>query len=92
MRYEDEQANRRCADPWRGPNKSDAGNTAVLEALRDLIDRVELGPNDANGEPAIILTGALASMVRLGMGQAAAKLADRDLFLMFGKVGCGGTI
>ena len=24
--------------------KSDGGNTAVLEALRDLIDRVELGP------------------------------------------------
>ena len=39
--------------------KSDSGNTAVLEALRDLIDRVELGPKDANGEPVIILTGAL---------------------------------
>ena len=37
--------------------KSDSGNTAVLEALRDLIDRVELGPKDANGESEIILTG-----------------------------------
>ena len=69
--------------------KSDSGNTAVLEALRDLIDRVELGPKDANGEPEIILTGALASMVRLGMGQAAAKLADRDLFLSSVKVVAG---
>ena len=69
--------------------KSDGGNTAVLEALRDLIDRVELGPKDANGEPEIILTGALASMVRLGMGQAAAKLSDRDLFLSSVKVVAG---
>jgi len=69
--------------------QSDGGNTAVLEALRDLIDRVELVPKDANGEPVIILTGALASMVRLGMGQAAAKLPDRDLFLSSVKVVAG---
>ena len=46
--------------------KSDGGNTAVLEALRDLIDRVELGPKDANGEPEIMLTGALAVTMNIG--------------------------
>jgi len=54
-----------------------------------LIDGVELGPKDANGEPVIILTGAQASMVRLGIGQSAAKLPDRDLFLSSVKLGCG---
>jgi len=41
-------------------------NTAVLEALRELIERVDVGPG-TEGEPEIILTGALAAMVRLGL-------------------------
>ena len=45
---------------------SNGNNTAVLEALRDLIERVDFGPGQ-DGEPEIILTGALASMVRLGL-------------------------
>ncbi len=43
----------------------------MLECLRDLIERVDLGASDDNGEPEIILTGALAAMVRLGMGNDA---------------------
>jgi hypothetical protein len=34
--------------------KSDGSNTAELEALRDLIERVALEPKDANDEPVII--------------------------------------
>jgi len=74
---------------WAFAVDLNGGNTAVLEALRDLIDRVELGPKDAASEPEIILTGALASIVRLGMGQAAAKLAVPDLFQSSVKVVVG---
>lgn len=46
-------------------------NTATLNALRNLIERVELGPGSGkkNSDPEIILTGALAAMVQLGTGQ-----------------------
>jgi hypothetical protein len=54
--------------------KSNGGNSAVLEALRDLIERVDFGPGTA-GEPEIILTGALSAMVRLGLGDKQALSA-----------------
>ena len=47
---------------------SNGNNSAVLEALRDLIERVDFGPGTEGGEPEIILTGALSAMVRLGLG------------------------
>ncbi|WBO61037.1 zinc ribbon domain-containing protein [Acidocella sp. MX-AZ03] len=46
---------------------ANGSNNASLEAMRDLIERIEVGPAPKDGEPQIILTGALASMVRLGL-------------------------
>lgn len=48
--------------------KSNGSNSAVLEALRDLIERVEFGPGTEGGEPEIILTGALSRDGRAGSG------------------------
>ncbi|MDE2391558.1 MAG: recombinase family protein [Rhodospirillales bacterium] len=45
---------------------ANGNNNAALETLRDLIDRVDIGPG-SSGEPEIILTGALSSMIRLGL-------------------------
>ena len=67
---------------------SNGSNSAVLEALRDLIERVDFGPGAEDGEPEIILTGALSAMVRLGLGDkpgismpsAAMGEADPGLF------------
>ena len=67
--------------------KSNGSNSAVLGALRDLIERVDFGPS-TEGEPEIILTGALSAMVRLGLGDkpgvsmpsAAMVEADPGLF------------
>ena len=55
--------------------KSNGSNSAVLEALRDLIERVDFGPGAEGGEPEIILTGALSAMVRLGLGDKQALSA-----------------
>jgi site-specific DNA recombinase len=62
-----------------------------LETLRDLIDRVELGPKDESGEPSIMLTGALAAMLQLGMGHdtGAKPVADPAMFLSSVKVVAG---
>ena len=46
---------------------ADGSRGTVLEALRELIERVDIGPAPNGGEPEIILTGALAAMVRLGL-------------------------
>jgi site-specific DNA recombinase len=59
---------------------SNSNNTAVLEALRDLIERVDFDPGH-HCEPEIILTGALASMVRLGLGDTRRPAPENhDLF------------
>ncbi len=42
-------------------------NMAVLERLRDLVERVEIGPGADAKQPEIVLTGAIASMVSLGL-------------------------
>ncbi len=52
---------------------ADGSRGAVLEALRDLIERVDIGPAPNGGEPEIILTGALAAMVRLGLPDGPTK-------------------
>ena len=68
---------------------NDNSHSAVLECLRDLIERVDLGASDQNGEPEIILTGALAAMVRLAMGDgngagnSAGKRANASIPGMF---------
>jgi hypothetical protein len=59
-------------------SKSNGDNTAVLEALRDLIERVEFGPSAAGDEPEITLMGALASMVGLGLGHIIAEEHDMN--------------
>jgi len=51
--------------------RSNGSNSAVLEALRDLVERVDFGPGPEGGEPEIILTGALSAMVRLGLWRQA---------------------
>jgi hypothetical protein len=69
----------------------------TLEALRDLIERVDFGPGAESDEPEIILTGALASMVRLGLPSAPTKTTPStasadgvpDLFLSSVKVVAG---
>jgi site-specific DNA recombinase len=69
---------------------NDGNNAAVLERLRDLIDRVEFGPRVIGGVPEITLTGALASMVQLGLGQKpSVSGGGEDLFSCSVKVVAG---
>ncbi len=75
---------------------ADGNNSAVLEALRDLIERVDVGLG-TQGEPEIILTGALAAMVRLGLPTSSTKTTPStsgaegvpDLFMSSVKVVAG---
>jgi hypothetical protein len=69
----------------------DGDNSAVLEALRDLIERVDFGPGE-NGEREITLTSALAAMVRFGMDQNDVKTSDPGLFCSSVKASYGGTM
>lgn len=79
--------------------KAEDGGRAALEAVRSLIQRVEVGPpaeGAAKGSPTIVLTGEIASMVALaleeGSGtQKAARFgaADHDLFARSVKVVAG---
>jgi site-specific DNA recombinase len=67
-----------------------------------LIERIEVGPdadlaqgNDAAAAPEIVLTGAIAAMVELALGEggrkqaARARAADHDIFLGSVKVVAG---
>ncbi len=75
---------------------ADGNNSAVLEALRELIERVDVGLG-AQGKPEIILTGALAAMVRLGLPSKSTKTMPSarsaesvpDLFMSSVKVAAG---
>ncbi len=42
---------------------------ASLEIVRGLIDKIEVSPGQAGGAPVIMLTGELAAMLRLGLGE-----------------------
>lgn len=69
------------------------GDRAALEAIRELIDRIEVKPAAAGKELEIELVGGVAAMVRLGMSEASARpavVADgRDLFERSVKVVAG---
>ena len=68
-------------------------NAGVLEHPRDLVDRVDIGPGTERDQPEIILTGALAAMVKLTMPESAASAASgHGLVAYWLKSGCGGTI
>jgi hypothetical protein len=57
-------------------------NAGVLERLRDLVDRVDIGPDMERDQPELILTGALAAMVKLPMPERTALAASgHGLFL-----------
>ncbi len=68
-------------------------NAGVLERLRDLVDlvdRVDIGPGTDRDQPEIILTGALAAMLKLTMPESTALAASgHDLFLSSVKVVAG---
>ena len=65
-------------------------NAGVLERLRDLIDRVDIGPGADRDQPEIMLTGALAAMLKLTMPESTALAASgHDLFLSSVKVVAG---
>ncbi len=65
-------------------------HAGVLERLRDLIERVDVGPGADKDQPEIILTGALAAMLKLTMPETAAiAAAGHDLFLSSVKVVAG---
>jgi site-specific DNA recombinase len=51
-------------------------NTGVLERLRDLVDRVDIGPGTDRDQPEIVLTGALAAMLKLTMPDSTALAAS----------------
>jgi hypothetical protein len=54
----------------------------MLERLRDLVDRVDIGPGTERDQPEIILTGALAAMLKLTMPERTALAASgHGLFL-----------
>jgi transposase InsO family protein len=71
-----------------GKPQQNAFSERFNSRLRDLIDRIDLVPAENGGEPEMILTGALASMVRLGLGDKRAfsappsvsSLSGADLF------------
>ena len=79
--------------------KAEDGGRAALEAVRSLIDRVELGPpadGAAKSGPMIVLIGEIASMVALALevGPGTRKAArfgaaDHDVFLRSVKVVAG---
>ena len=59
-----------------------ADNARVLECLRDLVDRVDIGPGTDRDQPEIILTDALAAMLKLTMPESTAlAVSGHDLFL-----------
>ncbi len=65
-------------------------NAGVLERLRDLVDRVDIGPGPDRDQPEIVLTGALAAMLKLTMPATTALAASgHDLFLSSVKVVAG---
>ena len=65
-------------------------NAGGLERLRDLVDRVDIGPDMERDQPELILTGALAAMVKLPMPEATALAASgHGLFLSSVKVVAG---
>ena len=103
---ESRAANRRAPLPSMHPNLAEvyrtkvAGlqealtaspdNAGVLERLRDLVDRVDIGPGTDRDQPEIILTGALAAMLKLTMPESTALAASgHDLFLSSVKVVAG---
>ena len=79
--------------------KAEDGGRAALEAVRSLIERVEIGPpaeGTAKRAPTIVLTGEIASMVALALedGPGTRKAArfgaaDHDLFARSVKVVAG---
>ena len=65
-------------------------NAGVLERLRDLIDRVDIGPGADKDQPEIILTGALAALLKLTMpASTALAVSGHGLFLSSVKVVAG---
>ena len=56
----------------------------ALELVRGLIERVEVFPASDGGAPELVLTGEIAAMLRLGMGDGARGTAARG-------VGAGGA-
>jgi site-specific DNA recombinase len=72
---------------------SSPDNAGVLERLRDLVERVDVGPGPDKDMPEIILTGALAAMIKLTMPDTAALSASgHDLFYSLVKVVAGARI
>ena len=66
------------------------GNAGVLERLRDLVDRVDVGPGADKAIPEIVLTGALASMLKLALPDTVGlATSGHDLFLSSVKVVAG---
>jgi site-specific DNA recombinase len=69
---------------------SSPDNAGVLERLRDLVDRVDIGPGTDRDQPEIILTGALAAMLKLTIPETTALAAcGHDFFLRSIKVVAG---
>jgi hypothetical protein len=80
-----QQLLQRAASP-----RQQADNAGIQERLRDLVDRVDIGPGADRDHPEIILTGALAAMLKLTMPESTAfAVSGHDLFLSSVKVVAG---
>ncbi|WP_281985580.1 recombinase [Thalassorhabdomicrobium marinisediminis] len=70
------------------------GTLGAKEALRGLIDRIVLQPNETDGKLSIHLEGALAALLQLSLGvkRKARRRGGLRVEWSFAKVGCGSRI